>query len=104
MYIAIRRYQIDGKSIDEVTRHVRGPFLSLLKQQPDFLGYYWLKLGDTVYASISIYKDQIGAEESTRLAADYVKQHLEPLISKRLEIQTGEVLVAETIQTGSLGT
>jgi len=103
MYIAIRRYRLDPQNADEVTRHIRGPFLSLLSQEPGFLGYYWLKSGDTVYTSISIYQDQAGAERSTRLAAQYVKQHLEPLIQRPPEVLTGEVLVYKADEVGSFG-
>jgi hypothetical protein len=104
MYVAIRRYQVESKVADEVTRHIRVGFIPLINQDPGFIGYYWLKLADSTYASISIYKDKAGAEESTKKAGHYVKQHLESLVPKPPEVWSGEVLEYEVADGEALET
>ena len=42
-------------------------------------------------ASLSVYKDKAGADESVRLAADYVKEHLSKLLTQKPEIIEGPV-------------
>jgi hypothetical protein len=39
-----------------------------------FVRYYWLDTGKGEGASVSVFKDKAGADESVRLAADYVKR------------------------------
>jgi hypothetical protein len=57
---------------------------------PGFVGYYWIDAGEGTGASPSIFKDKAGAEESVRLAADYVHAHLAGILGKP-EITEGEV-------------
>lgn len=90
MYAVIRRYQYDPSSSDEIARHVNEGFMPLLRQSPGFVAYYWLDTGEGVGASLSVFGDQAGADESVRLAADYVKQHLAALLGTP-EITKGEV-------------
>ncbi len=44
-------------------------------------------------ASISIFETQAGAEESTRLAADWVRQNIAELVAGPPEITAGPVIV-----------
>ena len=53
--------------------------------------YYWLDTGDGEGASLSVYKDKAGADESVRLAADYVKEHLSKLLTQKPEIIQGPI-------------
>ncbi|MCL6498965.1 MAG: hypothetical protein K6U07_02905 [Firmicutes bacterium] len=90
MYAVIRRYQFDPKSSPEIRRQITQGFLPLLRQTPGFVAYYWLDTGDGVGASLSIFEAKAGAEESVRLAAGYVQQHLAGLLGTPEVIQ-GEV-------------
>ena len=53
--------------------------------------YYWLDTGNGEGVSLSVFKDQAGADESVRLAADYVKEHLSKLLTQKPEIIEGPV-------------
>ena len=53
--------------------------------------YYWVDTGNGEGASLSVYKDKAGADESVRLAADYVKEHLSKLLTQKPEIIEGPV-------------
>jgi hypothetical protein len=90
MYAVIRRYQFDPKSSEEISRHVTEGFIPLLRQTPGFVAYYWLDTVEGVGASLSVFEAKAGAEESVRLAADYVQQHLAGLLGKP-EVTQGEV-------------
>jgi hypothetical protein len=53
--------------------------------------YYWLDTGNGDGASLSVFKDKAGADESVRLAADYVKENLSKLLTQKPEIIEGPV-------------
>jgi hypothetical protein len=44
---------------------------------------------------VSVFEDQAGAEESTRMAGNYVKDNLVSLMPHPLEITAGEVSIHE---------
>ncbi len=92
MYATVRRYEgvTDPR---EAARQVNEGFVPLISQVPGFLAYYWVDAGGSVMVSTSIFEDQAGAEESNRRAADYVRQHMAPLLPNPPQITAGEVVV-----------
>ena len=42
-------------------------------------------------ASVSVFKDKAGADESVHLAADYVEEHLSKLLTQKPEIIEGPI-------------
>jgi len=95
MYASVRRYAIEG-SAEELARRVREGFVPIIRQTNGFVAYYVVDGGDGSVASMSIFQDQAGAEESNRKAADWVRANLEALLPKRPEVTAGEVTVAAT--------
>jgi len=95
MHAAIRRYQVDPGSVDEIMRHVEEGFLPIIKDVQGFLAYYALKASDGEIATVSVFEDQAGAEESIRMAGDYVRQNLASLMPNPPEITAGEVSTHE---------
>jgi hypothetical protein len=91
MYASIRRYKVS--SVDEVVRRASEGFVPLISQGPGFMAYYIVDAGEGVVASISLFETQAGAEESNRMAADWVKENIAPLVSGPPEITAGEVRV-----------
>ena len=83
-------------SVDEFTRLVNEGFVPIISQGPGFIAYYVLNAGEGAVASISIFKTQAGAEESNKMAADWVKQNLLPLLPTPPEITAGEVTAHKT--------
>lgn len=94
MHIAIRRYEVDPANAAEITRHVDNGFIPLIKQARGFRGYYWVDGGDGTMTSVSLFDDEAGAAESVHLAADYVREHLAPLMPTRPQVTAGETLLA----------
>src|SRR6185312_16662023 len=80
MFAVIRHYHFDAKNGNEIDRQIREGFVPLLKKAKGFVRYYWLDTGDGEGASISVYKDKAGADESVLLAADFVKTNMSELL------------------------
>ena len=93
MYVSVRRYEMDAEAVDELMRRVEEGFVPIISNAPGFIAYYVLDAGEGVVASISIFTDQAGAEESDRMAVDYVKENLGALLQFLPEITAGEVKV-----------
>ena len=96
MYVSVRRYEMDPTAVDEVMRRAEEGFVPIISKAPGFIAYYALDAGDGVVATISMFTDQAGAEESTRLAADYVRANLASLVPDPPEITAGEIKVHKT--------
>jgi hypothetical protein len=63
---------------------------------PGFVAYYWVDAGGGVMISTSIFENQSGAEESTKRAADYVREKMASLLPKPPQITAGEVVAHKT--------
>lgn len=92
MYISVRRYQVDAQSVDEIVQRVHTEFVPIIRQAPGFIAYYVVDGGGGVVASISIFRDQAGAEESNRRAADWVRM-AGPLFPSAPQVTAGAVQV-----------
>ena len=55
------------------------------------MAYYALNAGADEIASVNVFEDQAGAEESIRMAAEWVRQNLAALLPNPPEITEGEV-------------
>ncbi len=102
MHVAIRRYQMDPASFDEVNRQVNEGFIPIIKDADGFLAYYVVDAGAGEIATVSLFEDQAGAEESVRMAADFIRQNLATLLPNPPEITAGEV-VAQELNLTKLG-
>ena len=94
MYPSIREYRIEG-SIDELMQKVNEDFFPIISKVQGFLAYYCVDTGNGEVASISIFKDKAGIEESNRLAGTWVKENLASILLGAPEITTGIVPVAK---------
>ena len=60
------------------------------------IAYYWLDAGDGVMASMSVYEDQAGADESVRIAHDWVRENAATLIPNPPAVTEGHVVATAT--------
>jgi len=91
MYAVIRHYHFkpeDGKKIDQV---VKEGFVPLIKKAKGFIRYYWLDTGAGEGASLSVFEDKAGADESILLAADFVKANMSELLTQKPEVIEGAI-------------
>ena len=94
MYTSIRRYQVNSAA--EFTRLVNEGFVPIIQNAPGFIAYYGVDSGKGVWTSVSIFETEAEADESNRMAADFVKNHLKPLIDAGPEITVGNLVVHST--------
>ena len=96
MFVAIRYYQTDPDSIDEVVRRVKEGFVPLIRETQGFVSYLVLTPSgrEDELVSVSVFENREGAEESNERAADWVRQNLSELLLLP-EFAAGEVVVYE---------
>ena len=91
MYAAIRRYKIKPGSANEITQRGQEGFVPLISGMPGFVAYYGVFTENNEIVTVSIFEDQAGEEESTRQAAEWVKQNIAEFIEGLPEVTTGSV-------------
>ena len=98
MFATIRRYDaIDQTRISELVKKTDETLLPSLTELPGFSGYSLLEAGDGVLSSISYFDTSEHADESTRLASNWVReQKLEQVLPNAPKITTGEVVLHKT--------
>jgi hypothetical protein len=93
MYAAIRTYETTDAG--EVARRASRGFVPILRGTPGFIAYYIVDGGDGTVASVSVFEEQAGADESTRRAAEWVADNLAELIIGGPKLVAGEVTVED---------
>ena len=91
MFAVIRHYHFDKKDSAAIDRAVREEFVPIIRKAKGFQRYYWLDTGEGEGASFGIFDDKAGADESVRIAADYVREHLSKLLTQKPEIIEGPI-------------
>jgi hypothetical protein len=91
MFAVIRHYHFDKNKSAEIDRVIQEGFVPLIKKANGFVRYYWLDTGNGEGASLSVFKDQAGAEESVRLAASFVHEHMSKLLTQKPEVIEGPI-------------
>jgi hypothetical protein len=92
-YLTVRRYDgvTDSK---EAARRIQEEFIPLISKIPGLLSYYWVDEKDGVMVSVSVFATREAEEESNRLAADFVKQRIAPLLPMPPRITAGQVVAS----------
>src|ERR1700693_1590641 len=98
MHATIRRYEaIDQARTSELVQKVEDSLLPLLSELRGFNGYYLIEADNGVVSSVSFFDTAAHAEESTRVAADWVREaKLETALPNPPKITNGKVLVHRT--------
>jgi hypothetical protein len=93
VYATIRRYE-GVSDAAEAGRRVREEFVPIIHAVPGFLAYYWVDAGNGVMISASVFEDRVGAEESNRQAADWIREHGTALLPSPPQVTAGEVVAS----------
>ena len=91
MYAVVRHYHFKKENSEKIDKLVQEGYVPLLKKAKGFVRYYWLDTGEGEGASLSVFNDKAGADESIRLAAEFVKAHLADVLKQKPEIIEGPV-------------
>ncbi|MGZ4403064.1 MAG: hypothetical protein ACXVRI_09500, partial [Gaiellaceae bacterium] len=74
MHATVRRYEgVDQSRTDELIKKVDETLLPSLSKLPGFEGYYLIEAGNGVMSSIGLFETSTQADESTRVAANWVR-------------------------------
>lgn len=91
MYAVIRHYQFKPEDSQKIDQVIKEGFVPILQKSKGFLRYYWLDNGNGEGASLSVFMDKAGADESNRLAADFVKTKMAELLQQKPVMLEGAV-------------
>ena len=91
MFGVVRHYHFDKKNSVEIDRVIREGFVPLIKKAKGFVRYYWIDTGEGEGASFGVFTDKAGADESVRLAADFVKAKMANLLTQKPEVIEGPI-------------
>jgi hypothetical protein len=94
MHATIHRYEgVDQNRTDELTTKINESLAPKLSKLPGFSGYYLIETGDGVMSSLSLSENVEQAEESTRVAATWVRdEQLESAFPNSPKVTNGKVL------------
>jgi hypothetical protein len=95
MHATVRRYEgVDQSRTDELTKKVDETLLPRLSKLPGFEGYFLIEAGNGVMSSIGLFDTSAHADESTRIAATWVREEkLDTALPNPPKITDGEVRV-----------
>ena len=98
MFATIRRYEaIDQGRTSELVKQADETLVPSLSDLPGFSGYYLIEAGDGVMSSISFFDTSAQADESTRVASNWVReQKLETALPNPPKVTSGEVVAHRT--------
>jgi quinol monooxygenase YgiN len=91
MFGVIRHYHFDKNDSAEIDRLVQDEFVPIMRKAKGFVSYSWLDTGAGEGASFGVFQDKAGADESVRLAADFVRTKMSKLLREKPEIIEGPI-------------
>ncbi len=91
MFASIRRYKTDpDKAVHEAQR-AKDNFLPLITKMRGFVAFYHVIGDNGEFITVSFFEEKAQAEESNRLASDWVGRDASTLVSGPPEILVGVV-------------
>ena len=90
MHVVIRRYKGASPLFDELARR-QADVEQLIRSVPGFVAYYLVRTDDGG-ATVTVCEDRAGTQESTRRAAEWVRQHVPAAAANPPEVTEGEAL------------
>jgi hypothetical protein len=91
MYAVVRHYHFKKEDSEKIDQIIQDGFVPILKKAEGFVRYYWLDTGEGEGASLSVFQDKAGADESIRLAATFVKENMSMFLAQKPEVIEGAV-------------
>jgi hypothetical protein len=98
MHATMRRYEgIDQSRTNELRRKVTETLVPRLSELQGFSGYYLVDTGNGGMSSIGIFETSAQGDESTRIAASWVRdEKLEGALPNPPKLTSGEIIAHET--------
>jgi hypothetical protein len=96
MYATVRKYANQPGLAEKFTAR-RKDIEDIIRTTPGFVAYYMLSTPDGA-ATVTVCENQSGAEESNRIAADWISKNMANVVTKGPEITAGQVVITTTAQ------
>ena len=95
MFATVRRYEgIDASKKADLTKKVNETLAPRLSKLPGFGSYFLIDTGNGVMSSIGLFDTSAQANESTRVASEWVRdEKLESILVNPPKVTAGEVIV-----------
>lgn len=91
MHLTIRKYRKIEGDRKQLMELVNREFVPLISKIDGFSDFYAFFADDGTLMSVSVFRDAKGAEESVRVAAQWVGQKLANMLPEKPEVTAGEV-------------
>ena len=98
MHLTIRKYRKIAGDKKQIVDLVHREFIPLLSKIDGFEDFYAVFADDGTLTSVSVFRDETGAEESVRTAAKWVEQKLAALLPEKPEVVSGEVFAHRQLE------
>ena len=94
MHATIRRFDgVNQNRVAELTGKANETLVPKLEKLPGFAGFYLIEAGNGVMSSVGLFENAEQADESTRVAATWVRdEKLETAFPNAPKITSGKVL------------
>jgi hypothetical protein len=98
MFATVKRYEgIDASHKDELKKKVGESLAPRLSKLPGFSSYFLIDTGEGVISSIGLFDTSTQANESTRVASEWVRdEKLDRILKNPPKVTDGEVIVHKT--------
>ena len=93
MHATVRTYAGSGNLVDALVEN-ESAVRALISGIGGFHAYYLIRSDDGGAASVSVYDDANGADESNRLAAGWIRENLPDLTISAPQVLSGEVAIS----------
>jgi hypothetical protein len=105
MYATIRRYTVRdatkaGDTISSLKRRIEENFVPMIQDVQGFHCYYVLDANHRELVTISIFESAAGAQESTRRAAEFVRNDPSREMLESPEVIEGDLLLSKEAAVG----
>jgi hypothetical protein len=100
MHATIRKYEgVDQTRTNELTKKVGESLLPRLSKTDGFRGFYLMDTEDGIIRSIDFFDTMAQAEESSRVAANWVREEkLDTALPNPPKVMGGEVIVKKAVE------
>lgn len=92
MFAVIRHYHFKPENSARIDQLIREEFVPRISKAKGFVRYYWLDNGEGEGTSFSLFEDRTSAINSIRLAADFMLERSEKLVTVRPKVVQGPVV------------
>jgi hypothetical protein len=94
MHASVRQYQLVPGTVEEFNRRVNEGFVPLVRDAKGFVSYQGVDAGNGSWLSITVFETEEGADQSAKIAGDFVEKNLQEMIQGSPTVVTGNLVAS----------